>query len=502
MQFKSRFLTAAASAAGVTLVVQVLAFLRQLMVAAYFGIGRDFDAYVMLYAMATIIVFNFAGIFDSIAVPHLVRTREGDGEDKARALARSIFRLGVLLGAASSLVLLIAVPLLAPIYTTGFSLQEREGLSKLAWYFLPWTLLCVPYYAAAARHKMEWRFNRVFVAEIVIVVVSIAFLALRHGDIRMLPLAYAAGYGAGLVQLSFGAALLRRVSGVASPPVRAVVRNIGELFLANQTGSLASLTDRHVQSFLVAGGIGAVSYASQIIAGLSTLLTFREIYMVPLTREADRAERLERLVSGLVLVAVPLAGLVVCFAPDIVTALLQRGRFDASASALTTQALRIGAFGLVTGTVFLPLLRMFQILDRIGLTHLLFVSLAAEYAAFGYIFVVALHLEVMGVAMMQLAGSAMSTIVAAGLLWYCGVRPNWGRVLGHFAFATLASGAACTAAVVAVSGFDNAWVRLVIGGAAYSSVTVLCYFLARTQLRGIVFGLVPWGRDRSFRELA
>jgi putative peptidoglycan lipid II flippase len=473
----------------VTLLVQVLAFLRQLLVAAYFGVGRGIDAYVMIYTVATVLVFTFAGIFDSIAVPHLVRTRERDGAEAAFALARSIFRLSLLLGVGMSLVFLIAVPTFAPIFATGFSPEERLGLTQLSWYFLPWTLVCVPYYAAAARYKMEWRFNRVFIAEIVVVVVSIAVLALQHGHIRALPIAYASGYAAGLLLLAVGLLSWRRSGSVATPSIRGVLRNIGEMFLANQSNSLTSIVDRHIQSFLAPGGIGAVNYSSQIIGSISTLLTFREIYMVPLTREVDRTERLERLISGLLLMAIPLVGFVACFAPELVTVLLQRGRFDAAATALTTQALRIGAFGLVASTVFLPLLRMFQILDRIRLTHLLFLLTALEYAVLGYLFVVALGLGVRGVALMQVTCGVPNTIVAIYLLTRCGIRLDWRQMLHYFLLASLVSGAACFVALVAVSGLGNAWARISIGGATYGMVILISYFFTRSQWRSIMLGV-------------
>jgi putative peptidoglycan lipid II flippase len=490
VEFKNRFLTVAASAAGVSVLVQVLAFLRQLLIAAYFGVGRDYDAYVMVYAMATVVVFTFGAIFDSIAVPHLVRAREGDGLETALALARSIFSLSLWLSIATSVIFLIAVPLLAPIFATGFSLEERSHLAQLAWYFLPWTLVCVPYYAAAARQKMEWRFNRVFVAEIAIVVVSIGFLVVRHDDVRMLPLAYAAGYGVGLLQLAVSAGLWRK-GAVASPPVRSVARNVGELFLANQTGGLATLVDRHIQSFLAAGGIGAVNYSAQITNSLSSLLTFREIYMVPLTRQADRAARLERLLSGLLLLAVPLAGLVACLAPDVVTVLLQRGRFDASASELTAEVLRIGAFSLITSAVTTPLARMFQIADRIHYTHLLYLSVAVSLAIFGYLFVVGLGWGVRGVALMQLASSLVSAVVISYLVGRCGIRLRWRSILNRFALAAVVAAVAYFAAASAISGVESSWLRLAVGGTAYGLVVLLCYFFVRAQLRGIMFGVAP-----------
>ena len=495
MQFKNRFLIVAASAMGVSLLVQVLAFLRQLLIAAYFGVGRDFDAYVMVYTVATVVVFTFAGIFDSIAVPHLVRTRESDGPEAAFALARSIIRLSLLLGCGISLVFLIAVPLFAPIFATGFSPEERADLVNLTWYFLPWTCVCMPYYAAAARHKMEWHFNRVFFAEIVIVVVSIGFLALRHGEIHMLPIAYAMGYAAGLLVLVADIALWRRAGNRISPSVRGVVRNIRELFFANQTGGLASLADRHMQSFLAAGGIGAVNYSSQITSSLATLLSFRDIYVVPLTQQVDRAKRLERLLSGVLLIAVPAAGFIACLAPDVVKVLLQRGRFDAAATTLTADVLRIGAFSLVTSAILTPLARMFQIIDRIHYTHVVYLTVAASTVIFGYLFVIMLGWGVQGVALMQLTSSAATTVVTAYLVDRCGIKLWWRSILGWLVLAAFVSGIASFAALAAVSGLENTWLRLTAGGAAYGSIVLVCYFIARAKLHGLVFGLGQLGNE-------
>jgi peptidoglycan biosynthesis protein MviN/MurJ (putative lipid II flippase) len=426
----------------------------------------------------------------------LVRTRETEGSEAALRLARSILSLSVGLGLVMSIFFLIAVPLFAPIFATGFSPAERGALDGLSWYFVPWTMICMPYYAAAARHKMEWRFNRVFVAEIVIVVVSIAFLQFRHNVIHALPLAYACGYAAGLAQLTIGAGFWRVGGGKKSASLRDVIRNIGELFLANQTGSLASLADRHIQSFLVSGGITAVNYASQIISTLSSLLTLREIYVVPLTQQVDRAVRLERLLSGLVVLAFPAAGLVACLAPDIVRVLLQHGRFDAAGAAMTAEVLRISSLSLVVSAILAPLARMFQVLDRIHYTHGIYLAVAVSTLVFGYLFVGLLKWGVQGVALMQLGSSIVTTIVTVRLVAHCGVRLRWGVIALWLGVAGAVTGTASAATIGAIVTVENVWARLVIGGSIYGVVVLLFYFLARARLRDLILGsAIPAGTE-------
>jgi putative peptidoglycan lipid II flippase len=488
--FRSRFLVVAASATGVSIAIQALSFLRQAMIAAFFGIGRDLEFYVMTYAVATYVAFTFGAIFDSVVVSRLVRARESEGTEVARQLATTIFRLSLCMAVAASLLLIVAVPLLAPIIATGFGREEWPNLSRIAWYFIPWICAYLPFYAAAAWHKSKWQFRRMFSAEIAVIITSIAILAAWHHDIRSLPLAYAVGYGAGLILLLPGSELLRRSSKLSSQPLRDLLRNVGEFYLTNQTGSLATLVDRHIQSFVPAGGIAAINYSSQLIINLSSLLLLREAFVVPLAQQENRADKLERLISGLMFVAVPLVGIVVCFAPEIVQVLFQRGRFGASATELTAEALRINALGLLVAPILPPLCRLLQIIDRINYTHLMLLAMAASCAIFGYLFVLGLGLGVRGVALMQLASSIAGCTVAAWMVARCGIALRWRRIFRYLMLAATGAGVAGFIAITASWPLENAWARLLVGGAAYALVVLGFYFPARAHIRGLVFGKI------------
>jgi putative peptidoglycan lipid II flippase len=489
LKIKNRFVAIVASAGGVSIVVFALAFLRQVLIAGFFGVARELDIYVMLYAIAAFVVFTFAGIFDTIAVPHLVRMRELQDEAAVRSLAAAILRMSLYIGVATSMLLLLATPLLVPIIATGFSANERTELVRLIWYFLPWTLICLPYYALAAWHKAHWRFTRVFTAEVAIVAVSLVVLAVWHDDIRALPLAYAAGYGVGVLFLATDAGLWRQGSQDRSREIRSVLRNVGELYLANQSGGVSALVDRNVQSFVPAGGIAAINYSAQLVNGILTLLNFREIFIVPLAQQSGRADRLERLVSGLILLAAPVSGVVICFGPEIVKVLFERGRFDAAATALTSTVLQINALSLVTGAIMTPLARMFQIVDRIQFTHVMYLTMAVSLAIFGYLFVGVLDLGVRGVAWMQVASSTVGAIVTAYLVSRCSLHLRWWRVASYLAFALVVSAVAYPVATLAASPFTNAWARLFCGGAAYGLMVAGFYIFVRSHLHGILFGV-------------
>ncbi len=74
-------------------------------------------------------------------------------------------------------------------------------MHELAFYFLPWAIIILPYYAVTAHLKSLWRFHYVFIAELATMAVSIVFLLIWHDSVIDLPLAYAAGYLCGLFGL-------------------------------------------------------------------------------------------------------------------------------------------------------------------------------------------------------------------------------------------------------------------------------------------------------------
>jgi putative peptidoglycan lipid II flippase len=479
------FLAVAISAIGVTVLIQGLAFLRQLLIAAYFGVSRDLDVYLMSYALATMVVFTFSLTFDSAVVPRLVRARDESGDAAARALAVSLFRWSCVLGVAATSLLLALTPLLAPLMATGFDPLHKSQLADLVWYFAPWTFLCLPYYAIAAHHKAARNFNRVFGAEIAIGVVSIAVLVLFHRDIKMLPGAYGVGYGVALLSLLPGTGMVWNFRKRWATGTAGALRNVGKLYLANQTGSVASIVDRHFQSLVPAGGIAALNYSTQIVSGLMGLLTFREIYVVSLSEIERRDEKLERLIIGLLMVAVPLAGFVAIMAREIVEILFQRGHFDGAATALTTSILQIAAFGLIPAAVTNPLARMLQIVDRVGLIHVIYLSNVIFLGAFGYLFIGLWGLGVQGLAWMLLLNGIGGCAVASILVTRCGISLRWMRIGRYLLFISGASGLAILTAMAAAFPLNQSWSRLAVGAPSYWVVIGAMYLLIRDRLKTI-----------------
>jgi peptidoglycan biosynthesis protein MviN/MurJ (putative lipid II flippase) len=213
-----------------------------------------------------------------------------------------------------------------------------------------------------------------------------------------------------------------------------------------------------------------------MLAGIAKFL------FVPLAEADRREEKLERLIIGLLLLAIPAAAFTASFAHDIVKILFERGRFDAAATDLTASLLRIYAFVLIPSMIGSPLARMLQIVGRTNLIHLVYLSNAIAIAMFGTLFVVWLGLDTHGIAWMLLTAATLSTTVTAALVARTGLMVRWGRVARYAFFAMVIATMATGLGLEMASQFNEAVMRLIMGGAMFGIVIGSAYFAARRRL--------------------
>jgi putative peptidoglycan lipid II flippase len=483
-RFDVPFVRHVISTFGITILQQIFGLVRQALIAAFFGLSRQFDGYLLIYALATMAIFNLSGVFDSVAVARLVQVRERDGEaafwrSSNRLLLQSV--AGSLLSAIGLYVLLIV---LLPIVAAGFSATERALLIHLVVYFLPWVAIILPYYAVSAHLKAIWRFHWVFGAELAVILMSTVVLWLWHYSIECLPVAYGVGYMCALTALLMRRGFRRAPEATAVP---GLLKSMANQSLANQIGSAAGLVERYFQSFLAVGGISALGYAGLIVNNLSSLITFREIYVVPLASELGREQKLQRMMKGCILISVPCAGFIIAFAGPIISLLFQRGQFTPPAAALTAGVLRIMVLSLAISTLLAPMVRLFQILDRISYSHVIYLVSLIGTGTFQYVFVFLLAWDVRGVASAQVATSALVTVVVALLVRRCGVEIRWSGVIRTLLFAILVTAFAVVLSTISTSAMPSLF-ALIAGGAIYGAVVGAAYFSIRRRWSFIISG--------------
>jgi peptidoglycan biosynthesis protein MviN/MurJ (putative lipid II flippase) len=427
-------------------------------------------------------VFNLSMIYDTIAVARLVQIRERDGDAAFWRTSNRLLLQAILGGVLCAAGIMVVLWLTMPVVAAGFSAAERDVLWDLAKYFLPWIAVVIPYYAVSAHLKALWRFQWVFSVEIVAMVISIGVLVLHHQDVASLPIAYGCGYAGALVLLLMKRGIRR---GGSETRPQGLLRGMSQQYLAIQIGNAAGLADRYYQSYILPGGISALGYSGLIVNSLASLLTFREIYVVPLASETGRNAKLDRILQGLVLLSIPCMGFLVIHAEAIIGVLFQRGSFTSDDTAVTAALLRIHALSIMPSTVIPPLERMFQILDRIVLVQVRYVATLIGTIAFAYLFVFHLGMDARGIAWAWLCNSAAILVVVVVLLHRCGIMLQWGDILASALFSagiTAIAGVVSFAAAATATGLA----ALALGTIGYGAVIAVGYLVIRRRLLRIL----------------
>ncbi len=424
-----------------TLAVQAVAFIRQLVIASAFGVDRAMDIYVLVFTVASVVGFGLGAVIDSSAVPLLVQRLERGDRAGFRQIATRVLLIGVTLGLAAAIMFLAIVPVVARFVMVGLGPDEKAAMSILALWFAPWVAISAPFYAAGALVKAESRFRRFMLAEITVTLVSLAILWVWRPGVHAIPVAYGAGYAVAFLTLLPGLPitwpLLRTEQGLT----KQVVSQIARFGAVAQVGTLGALADRFLASHLPAGAIAAGSYSALITGQTAALLGFRDAYMVPLSESERRAERLERMLSGLLVLSVPCAFFLSTHAQPVVSLLLERGKFDGAAVSLAAQMLAVQAIAIPVSVLILPLYRTLQILGRMRLAALLLFASAVVNLVLGSILMFGLGLGLRGYLIALTTGTHITFGVACLLVRLAGLKIDLGQPALFAAYASVASAA-------------------------------------------------------------
>jgi putative peptidoglycan lipid II flippase len=422
-----------------TLAVQVFAFLRQLVIAAAFGTERGMDLYLLVFSIAAVIGLGLGTVMENATVPLLVNRLEKNDREGFGQIGLRVIVIGFGLGIAATILFMLAVPFVAKFITTGLSDTEREMMQALSWWFIPWIVISVPYYSIGSLLKAESRFRRFMLAEIIVTIVSLLIILYWRPGVYAIAIAYGAGYGIALLSMLPGLPVPLRFSQRQSGQSWGVVRQITRFAAVNQVSTLGTLVDRFLASYLPSGAITATSYASLITGQISALLGFREAYMVPFSEEHGRAEKLERMLTGLLMLAIPCAVFLYAHADAVVSILLERGKFDRNAVSLAAMILVLQAVALPASVVHLPMYRLLQILDRMRFAGYQFLFRAGMFLVVGAVLMFGFGLGLTGYLLAGVIVSYLTCVISVVQLHLAGIHLKLGRPLAFSLYATAAS---------------------------------------------------------------
>lgn len=416
----------AKSAIGVTIVMVIgymLSFGKEAVVAYYFGVSPEVDAYTIAIQVP-VILFSFVAVaIQSVMVPIYSDIYYNQGRDKADLFASNLIVIVLLF--------IFLFFILGESFASGLIYMFAPGFNtevhKLAVVLLRITLptvflsLIINVFTAILNVNKKYVFPELSLLMLNIgLIVSIVLLHALYGII-----AACVGQIVGtLLQFCFLFILIRKYFiftfcfNPKEDRMKQALKMSLPVFWSISVAELNTMVNRMVASFLFVGSIAALSYAQKLNTIFISFFTSAIATIVyPLYAESAAKgdtrqlnNRINMTLSAYAFFLVPIMGFLMCYKREVVTLAFARGAFDSSAIDLTQELLGFYVLGLL----FLAL--------RGTITNV-FYSLKdsatpAKNATIGVIINLALNLSlpfVMGINGLAFA-TALSAIYITGML--------------------------------------------------------------------------------------
>src|SRR5262245_41706535 len=466
--------------AGGYLFSRVLGLARDVIILYQFGTSREIDAYRASFGVLDLIYLVIAGgALGSAFIPVFAGFLSQHDEEDAWRLADTILSLAlVALLAACALIALLADPLVALTIGSGFDADKRALTAHILRLLLIQPLLLG--LGGLAKATLE-SFERFALPAIGSNLYNVGIIggALLAPWLGIYGLVWGVVAGAALflmVQLPG----LREVGWryrpslqLNAPGVAQVGRLLGPRLFGQSAWQIGLVAIASFASQLGDGAVTANAAALQLMMlphGLIAL-SLGTVIFPQLTRHhaAGDMGELRRVALGAVrqvlFLSLPAAALLGWLGAPIVRALFERGRFTATSTALTSQALSVYAFGLGAFAAAEILVRTFYAMRDTRTPVYVGVLAVALNMGLGW----ALLRLGRGLGGLAAAFSIANTLEAALLLAL--LRPRLGRLGGDFwraLGAMLLATLACGAALLALRLMSAARLPFIIPGDTYS----------------------------------
>lgn len=440
---------------------RLLGFIRDLLIARYFGADAETDAFVIAWMIPeTVSPLLLEGAMLLVLVPLFAQELEKKGTIKGlvpRTLS-SIAAVLLVLSAAVAFSAPWTVPLLAP----GLSVStEQEAVRMVGVTSVTIFFIGLAGYARAVLNSYQIFGvpSAVFAAYNLGILGSILLL---HERLGIYSAALGLALGSVLMLLVQAPALVRKV-GVPRLSLkfdRTLLYDFAAfvpvvVFVLSRHAQV--YVERFLGSFLEPGVISQLNYATRLAQfPMFAAITVALVSFPALARAAAAGQMREveqttennlKMVGALIL---PAATFLIVFAPELVTLLLERGAFTAEDTVATASILRIYSLGLLGQSMVYVLVRSF-------FTHQSGSIWLPSWAALtGLAVTIAIDvtlLQSLGADGLAVGNAAGISAVALLLILYlkrCGVNINWHLMASFFvrAFAAVLLAASCTLPLV------------------------------------------------------
>ncbi|WP_414471717.1 murein biosynthesis integral membrane protein MurJ [Microvirga sp. M2] len=444
------------SVGGWTLVSRLTGFIRDVVIAAVMGVGPVADAFFVAFRIPNHFRAIFGeGAFNNAFLPAYAQVLETGGEKAAKSFAGRIVTLMLIVQIGLLVAAFLAMPVVVRLLAPGFSEDPAKfdlavSLTRITFPYLLLITIVTIYSAILNAHDRFWA---AAAAPVLLNVAMIAALAV----VFLFPNAgYAAAWGvtvSGALQLVLVWWETKRAlasPGIERPrmdrPMKTFFKALGPAVIGSAGVQLAIFADTIIASFLPTGAVSSLYYADRLyqlplgVIGIAagTVLLPEMSRRIASGDEAGAYAAQNRTIGLTLALAAPFLVAFLVMPDLIMSALFQRGAFDAEAARRSGAVLAAYGLGLPAAVLIRSAVSSFYARSDTA------TPLIASLTAVGVNVVVKILLmDTYGVVGLAL-GTAIGVWVNLALLFVLAYRRGWtapNRSLGRTCLAIVAASA-------------------------------------------------------------
>lgn len=335
----------------IILMSKAFGFVREMIMASYFGAGVESDSYFMASGIVFVLVLLFMSCINATFVPIYIEAAYKKGRESANRYANNVLHFFVLVAIVVSVAAYLAAPYIVKLVAFGFNAHGLVLTTQLVRIMVPSFSVGVISLVFGSLLNARERFipqQLVGFALSICLIFPILFFAKKYGIIVaaygmvaavlfqvLILFPFMRGYYSYLPVLDLRDDRLKQTLKLALPAVLSMAVN-----------ELNHMIDRALASNLPSGSVAALNYSFKLITFVLG------VFVVPITTimfsrmSAYAAKDDRRSIIAMVkqcaevaaLVVVPISAIAIALNTDIIRTIYQRGMFDATAVAMTSTA--------------------------------------------------------------------------------------------------------------------------------------------------------------------
>jgi len=334
-----------------SVLVKLVATVKEFVVAGAFGRSDDMDAFLIAFLIPGLLINLFAESMNQALIPTLVRVREQDGHAKAQDLLSSAMAWTCMLLAGGSLVMGVTARFFLPLVVPLFSPEKLLLTEHLFYGLLPVVLVVgIAQNCTAVLNTFE-RFAWPAIVPVVMPLVIIVAAWLLTSRLGIWSLVY--GNVVGTIIYAVLVVWMMETHGYRfrlywhgsdlsiRPALREVAGQYGPILLSGLVASSGLLVDQGMAAALPSGSVATLVYANRFVSVVLNLLagaiaTAVTPYFSQMVAQKDWAScrhTLNTYVRITALVSIPVAVAMIAGSRLLIRLTFQHGAFGASDTA-------------------------------------------------------------------------------------------------------------------------------------------------------------------------